>query len=250
MSANPYSFTGSRTQRPSVRAARTTHWLVQLASWLPAALLAFAVPTALSGCGDESGETTGPAPPKIARVKPGGRRASRGPAKGGNLSFYKKVEEFAADDEEKERLRHTFDLQDFEPDSTGLENRDPFRSYVIRQPGEGPQNATEPEAKNEDSECRKGHVAPEYPLRDLTLVGIVLRGTKSYALFRDSASYGHIVNKGDCLGQEKARVTAIRTGFVNLQVTPEASPNQQDRAPQQKAIQLYPDEMLPDIAER
>ena len=164
--------------------------------------------------------------------------------KGSGLSFYKKVEEFAGDDDEMARLRPKFDSLDFEPDITGTENRDPFRSYVIRQPGEGPtgEDASEPIKKTE--ECKKGHVAPTYPLRDLQLVGIVLRGTKSYALFRDSASYGHIVRKGDCLGQEKARVSSIRTGFVNLQLTPDTGAG--ESGPQEKAIQLYPDELLPD----
>lgn len=218
----------------------------RLVTCLATVLLAVGAPVALSGCGDESGDTTGPAPPKIAPPKAGaGRRSSGRTPKGGSLSFYKKVEEFAADDDEKARLRPKFDALDFEPDITGLENRDPFRSYVIRQPGEGPQGGdASGEPVKESDGCKKGHVAPNYPLRDLQLVGIVLRGTRSYALFRDSASYGHIVSKGDCLGQEKARVSSIRTGFVNLQLTPEAGAGTNE--PQEKAIQLYPDELLPD----
>lgn len=219
-----------------------------LGIWLPALLLACTAPVVLSGCGEESGDTTGPAPPKIAPPKPGGsRRGSARGAKKGGLSFYSKIEEYAADDDEKQRLRHTFDTLDFESDITGLENRDPFRSYVVRQPGEGPQTDDgEKEPTKKTEQCKKGHVAPNYPLRDLQLVGIVLRGTRSYALFRDSASYGHIVNKGDCLGQEKARVESIRTGFVNLQLSPDASLNQPDAEPQKRAIQLYPDELLPE----
>ena len=230
---------GPRQLRPRRRLPR--RWLLA-----PALVLAIGGAPTLAGCGPGEGETTGPAPPKIAPPKRGARRGGKS-VKGG-LSFYKKVEEYAANDDEKKRLRHRFDNLDFEPDITGIENRDPFRSYVIRQPGEGPQDASQQSTTATSDECdNKDHVAANYPLRDLRLVGIVLRGTKSYALFRDSAAYGHIVRKGDCLGQEKAKVASIRTGFVNLQVIPESAPNQPDKPPQEKAIQLYPDELLPDI---
>lgn len=234
------------TATPRMGASQPRRSLL-LVTTLPLLLLTAGAPMALSGCGDESGDTTGPAPPKIAPPKAGGsRRGGSRTAKGNRLNFNKKIEEFTADEDEKKRLRHEFDILDFEADFTGLENRDPFRSYVIRQTGVGPTgNDDGSEPVKEAEGCRKGHVAPNYPLHDLTLVGIVLRGTKSYALFRDSASYGHIVSKGDCLGQEKARVSSIRTGFVNLQMTPEKTDTGTSE-PQEKAIQLYPDELLPD----
>lgn len=197
----------------------------------------------LSGCDSGSGETSGAAPPPPKSRKRTGRNVGKS---GGKLEFYEKIEQYAVDDEEAERLRHKFTFRDFESDVTGLENRDPFRSYVIRQTTTTGQGDTQGGTGTSDECENKDHVAPSYPLRDLTLVGIVLRGTRSYALFRDSGSYGHIVRKGDCLGQEKARVSAIRTGFVSLQVTPETAPNQPEREPQEKAIQLYPDELLPD----
>lgn len=238
------------SNRPSIPAGGVTlrcrgaRRSLVLAASLPLLLLSVAAPLALSGCGDQSGETTGPAPPQVKPPRAGANRRG-GQANSKTLSFSKKIEEFAADPEERERLRHKFDSLDFEPDFTGMENRDPFRSYVIRQTGVGPSgNGDVGETIKDTQGCKKGHVAPNYPIHDLTLAGIVLRGTKSYALFRDSASYGHIVSKGDCLGQEKARVSSIRTGFVNLQLTPDTSTSEAE--PQQKAIQLYPDELLPD----
>lgn len=200
----------------------------------------------VGGCGDDAPAPA--SPPRSAAPKTPNAGQPAGPTepkKGSGLQFYPKIEDFAADEEESKRLRHTFAGEDFEPDVTGDENRDPFRSYVIRQPGVGPQQAEGPGSPNAQADLcnNKNLVAPSYSLRDLRLVGIVLRGTKSYALFRDSASYGHIVRKGDCLGQEKARVAAIRTGFVSLEVIPEVAPNQQPKPPQERAIQLYPEEL-------
>jgi hypothetical protein len=80
-------------------------------------------------------------------------------------------------------------------------------------------------------------------MRDLRLIGIVLRGTRSYALFRDSAAFGHIVKRGDCLGKEKARVDSIGAGFVRLEVTPEAPPGGAAPDPQMRDIQLHPEEL-------
>jgi hypothetical protein len=80
-------------------------------------------------------------------------------------------------------------------------------------------------------------------MRDLRLMGIVLRGTRSYALFRDSAAFGHIVKRGDCLGKEKARVETIGAGFVRLKVTPEAPPGAPAPAPETRDIALHPEEI-------
>lgn len=216
-------------------------------SWL--GLAALGVMLGAGGCGDDDG---GSAPPPATTSSPvrkdtdDNRRRGQQPqaAPATDLSFYRKIEAYAADDEEAKRLRHTFKPGDFEPDITGDENRNPFRSYVIRQPGLGQQDQVQEGSGRQSEFCTsKNLVAPNYSLRDLRLVGIVLRGTKSYALFRDTSSYGHIVRKGDCLGQEKARVAAIRTGFVSLEVIPEVAPNQPPRPPQERAIQLYPDEL-------
>lgn len=218
-------------------------------TWLGLAILG--VMLAMGGCGDDGGSTSD-APRPITPVKKNPRNNRRGQPQEQteDLTFYKKIEAYAADEEEAKRLRHTFTPGDFEPDITGDENRNPFRSYVIRQPGLGQQDQIEEGSGRKSEFCTsKNLVAPTYSLRDLRLVGIVLRGTRSYALFRDSSSYGHIVRKGDCLGQEKARVAAIRTGFVSLEVIPEVAPNQPPRPPQERAIQLYPDELTVEPSE-
>ena len=92
-------------------------------------------------------------------------------------------------------------------------------------------------------------MATNYSLRDLNLIGIVLRGTRSYALFRDSGGYGHIVPRGDCLGKEQARVENIGAGFVRLAVTPEAPPGAPAPAAQTRDILLYPEELSVDVIE-
>ncbi len=218
----------------------------RISGWLSVTVLGLAV-----GLGGGCGEDVAPPQPQNSANKPKAKKPRRGrrgaAAKKGELQFYPKIESYVEDDDEKENIRHKFVSRDFEPDGSGDDNRDPFRSYVIRQPGIGPQTSTQVSDEPTKVCSSKSLVASNYSLRDLRLVGIVLRGTRSYALFRDSASYGHIVRKGDCLGQEKARVAAIRAGFVSLEVLPESSPNQ---APQERAIQLYPEEISVDGSQR
>lgn len=235
----------------TVNRAKPRHWPHLPGSWLLCLVLlpALAVVTT-AGCGDEGGSGSSSNKPATRRPptpkKPGGQRGKND--KSGALDFYPKIENFAADNDERRSLRRPFDpLEDFTPDSEGLRNRDPFRSYIVRQPGREIVN-TGDQPKQTDSCDKKEHVASGFPLRELQLVGIVLRGTQSYALFRDSATYGHIVRKGDCLGQEKAKVVAIRAGFVSLQVIPENAGEDTAPQPQDRVIPLYPDEYIPDTA--
>lgn len=223
----------------------------RIARWLVAACIAL-VGASVSGCSDD------PAPPPSSVGSGGGnanrnRNAKRGAEatqqkKGeGTLQFYSKIESYVSDPEEAKALRHVFTLRDFEPDPSGEENRDPFRSFVIQQPGGGQGGASgagqQPDEVSE--RCNTTNiVAPTYSLRDLELIGIVLRGTRSYALFRDRSGYGHIVRRGDCLAQEQARVTAIRTGFVSLQLAPTSPLAGAEEQPQQeREIKLYPEEL-------
>lgn len=207
-------------------------------SWLhvlvPATVLVFA--------GVSCGDDVAPPPPNRAKkpAKSANKRGARkrGGKKSEKLQFYPKVETYTSDDEEAANIRHRFTPSDFEAGASGDVRRDPFRSFVIR--GLGPQSSDQSDSEPTRVCSNKKVEAPNYSLRDLRLVGIVLRGTRSYALFRDSASYGHIVRKGDCLGQEKARVAAIRAGFVSLEVLPDTSVGED---PQERSIQLYPEEM-------
>src|SRR5262245_39776329 len=97
------------------------------------AALAFAI-----SCGDD--EPAPAAQPKVDKndpeaaaappPRPGGPPSPAGQKPGDkappSLRPYPKI---AEDD------RREFRERDFQPDPTGAENRDPFRSYVIRQPG-------------------------------------------------------------------------------------------------------------------
>jgi Tfp pilus assembly protein PilP len=190
-----------------------------------------------AGCGDE------PSAPRPARPKasPAGGAKATGGAKIAGLDSYTKVEDLVTDTEAK-ALRHRFVPRDFEVDPSGNENRDPFRSYVVMQPGTG---ATTAEATLQPTELctAKNMVASNYSLRDLRLQGIVLRGTRSYALFVDSAGFGHIVRRDNCLGKEKALVEKIGAGFVRLEILPDPSPNAAPLPPQKREIQLYPEEL-------
>ncbi|MEM9490109.1 MAG: pilus assembly protein PilP [Myxococcota bacterium] len=190
-------------------------------------------------CGGDEPSSVKPPPRKAG----GKARKKKGKGKGnqGRLQAYPRIEQLV-DDEEATTLRHRFVAGDFDYDSSGNVNRDPFRSFVIGQRDIGSGGTTSGTSAEEPTEVcsSKNLVAANYSLRDLKLVGIVLRGTSSYALFRDSGSYGHIVRKGDCLGQEKARVASIRAGFVNLEVIPESASGQE---PTVQPRRLYPEDL-------
>lgn len=220
----------------------------RIAQWL-AAMCITLLAASISGCEDEL-----PPPPSAVSNNASNANRNRNAKTGPNakqkgeentLQFYSKIESYVADPEEAKALRHVFTVKDFESDPSGEENRDPFRSFVIQQPGSGRMGDANGQQPDEVSErCNATNiVAPTYSLRDLDLIGIVLRGTRSYALFRDRSSYGHIVRRGDCLGQEQARVTAIRTGFVSLQLAPGNPLAGAEQAQQEREIKLYPEEL-------
>jgi Tfp pilus assembly protein PilP len=209
-----------------------------LAALLGAALLL----PALSGCGEDEPAAAKPAP---APARSSAKAAKTAAAKKGKqvaLQLYTKVEDLVPDADERKAIRHEFRDRDFAPDSTGNENRDPFRSYVVRQPGVGAGNSKPVAAVEATETCsKKQQIAPTYSLRDLRLIGIVLRGAKSFALFRDSGGLGWVVRRNDCLGKEKARVKDIGAGFVTLDVAAEATANQNPA--QERSIQLYPEDL-------
>ncbi len=229
----------------------------------------------MPACGDDDGGKAPPARPKrpVARLAtPGGKVST------GGLQMYRKVEavlqaecfqtdtsdrpdaEVKLDCKKKARLlaakvRRKFVPRDFEPDVTGVDNRDPYRSYVVRQQSINSRDTGDMAAAVTEMCTAKNMVAPNplasdprarrsHSIRDLRLVGIVLRGTRSYALFNDRSSFGHIVRRGDCLGKEKARVTEVGAGFVRLEVAPEVGvAGTAGRPSQKREIQLHPEEL-------
>lgn len=210
---------------PRPRGARLWLWLVG------ASLL-------LAGCGDSDGGASAPAstPAVPQRAQP--KKPQAGEA-GAGLRFHAKIEDLY-DPEEIQEVRHVFSPDDFRPDLAGGTKRDPFRSLAVAQMAAARNQETR---KVDPTQACKDLVADSYSLRDLRLVGIVLRGSRSYALFVDKGSQGHIVTRGDCLGQEKARVLSVRAGFVTLQIIPEAAQGVPDSALQERTIALYPDEL-------
>jgi len=112
---------------------------------------------------------------------------------------------------------------------------------VINQPGLLPDLGA---AGEQTETCsRRQLVATKYALRDLRLVGIVSRGTRRFALFQDTADLGHIVNRGDCVGKEKARVKEIGAGFVTLEMASDLVPGQSPNRGEERSIPLYPEEL-------
>lgn len=198
------------------------------------ALLAALV--ALGACGGDD------APQKKRRraapgvPPPSAKAAGKDKAKGPPLETYPKI---------ADSLRRTFLAEDFRPDPTGEKNRDPFRSYIVRQPGIA---GAEPKSDGAaDEVCRntkkkKNWMAPTYSLRDLKLVGIIMRGTRGYAQFVDSSGEGWTVTQNNCLGVEKAIVQAIGSGVVRLRVQPEAPLGGTAPPPVQRDIPLFPEE--------
>lgn len=205
---------------------------IKLASMLALGLM-------LAACGEDE-----EAPPP----KPRGNEAAapRGPARGAgaatpgaSLPAYKRVEDLAADDKERLSLRHSFRETDFTFDPTGTVNRDPFRSFVIAQPGVttgGDALAIEPTEL-----CpSKRQIASTYGARELKLNGIVARGTMRWALFSDTAQRGHIVHRNDCIGKEKGRVIEIGATYVKAEISPEPVPNQPPRPAEVVIYELHP----------
>ncbi len=225
----------------------------------------------LVGCGDEEGA----APANKPAAKPAGKAGAKAPAKTTKqLTPMPHVEDrvacptppstktcnpkvpacdkgeycleagngnFCGPCPEREGIRHTFAARDFLPTATGLENRDPFQSFVVAQPGLSPEPDSAA-AKIQAPQCTqtKQFQAASYSVQDLALVGIVAQGTQRKVLLLDNTNYGYIVHKGDCVGREKAFVKEIGANFVTFQVSPDpANPSQ--REPIEVSKTLYTD---------
>jgi Tfp pilus assembly protein PilP len=205
-------------------------------------LLAISIAGAACGGGksDDNAPQAGQPVAAGAAAQPAG--AGSGSAKKDPLQVNMKVEDIVPPDEVA-TIRHKFRERDFAPDLSGDENRDPFQSFVVVQPGVGTTNNPGMPVPATDQCTSKQQVATNYALRDLRLAAIITRGLKRFALFQDTADNGHVVAKLDCLGKEKARVKEIGERTVTLELVPEQMPNQAPRAPEEKSIPLYPTEL-------
>ena len=220
------------------------------------------------GCGDDP-------KPKKPKKRPGGAgKARAAPAaatakgKPGELKFYTKIENIVAREcegneeeceKEAEAIRHRFVTSNFDPDLTGGDNRDPFYSFVRKPVGLADDGSSGTEnVKKRTHTCNERRLRAPNPLardprarrsvsfNDLTLTAIVLRGTKSFALFKDKSQYSHIVQVGDCLGKEKVLVADIGATTVKLELAQDAD---KGRAAQGYTRQLHPDELSPEDPE-
>lgn len=200
----------------------------------------------LAGCGEDEP----PPPPRKPRqtaataVATGGGRGSAQPE---TLVAYKKVEDVVKP-EEAPTVRHQFKPTDFVPDPSGNTNRDPFRSYVIAQVSANTTADNEETTTKTEKCANKKIAAAGYSTHELRLIGVVSRGTISYATFADSADVGWVVQRGDCIGSEHARVKTIGGAFVTLEY-PGAPPTAADPNPHvdERQYQLYPKDLATEM---
>lgn len=213
--------------------------------WLAVALLA--LPAA--GCGEDDP----PPVPQGTRAAAGAAPGRGGPAQAADkLLVLRRIEDRTADKKERDSIRHTFRENDFAFDPTGTMNRDPFRSYVIAQPGV---SSSEGGLALEPTEVcpARNQIATSVPARELKLIGIVSRGTTRWALLEEAGQKGHIVNLGDCVGKEKARVTKMGATFIDSEIAAEMSATGQPLRPAEKITwQLHPKQLpvLDELEER
>lgn len=193
-----------------------------------------------SACGDD------PPPPPAATAPggagaPGTKPAANAKDSKNKLATRPKIEARVTD-AEKANIRHTFRDRDFIADQN---NRDPFQSFVLAQPGvgTGQQDALQ---RDQTKKCLRPdqYVATNYSYTDLRLVGIISERTQKRVLMMDSGNLGHLIKKGDCVGREKALVKDIGSGYITFQVEPDVpTAAQAARAVEEHSVQLYPNQM-------
>jgi Tfp pilus assembly protein PilP len=188
-------------------------------------LLAMTVLVAACG-GDE---------PKPPPPQKGGTPASSAPAaaaapKTTPMSFRAKVDQ---------QFRKELSQSDFVPDSSGEINRDPFRSYLVAPAPIGGET-TSPDQKDE---CENRMVAEKSNYGDLRLIGIITRGTRNFAMFKDASQVGQIAYQGDCLSKDKARVLEITPGCVRVEVRAEAPPGAPAPPAREEKVCLHPEDI-------
>jgi len=223
------------------------------------AIAALVAACSLAGCGggDEGGGGAGggtAADKKVADAKKKAedkkkkeKDAKKKKIKIEAVSFIETLERIVPPDEAP-TIRRRLKERDFVADPTGAENRDPFHSFVLPQVGGQTTLASTgtPIAKPTGLCTKKKMVATTYALRDLKLIGIIARGAKRYALFRDAKGTGHMVERGKCVAREKAMVTEIGEGHVTVEIVPDAIPGGPEPVAERRSIPLYPNELGPE----
>lgn len=209
----------------------------------------------LAGCGDEGGGGGGAAADAKKKADADAKKKAADAKKKTKkkvklkeevASFIPTLERVVPADESK-TIRRRLKERDFLADPLGAENRDPFRSFLLPQVGsDEPQAPTTNTARPTDQCAKNKLVATNYALRDLNLIGIVVRGAQRFALFRDAKGIGHMVERGRCVGREKALVTEIGDGHVTIEIMPEAIAGGAEPTAEKKSIPLYPNELTVD----
>lgn len=223
--------------------AKMNRW-PRLGSWMP--VIGVGLVLSGSACGDDEAAAPPPAAAP-APAKPKAQAASGASGKSESLDTYQKVESLV-DEEEAKTIRHQFKERDFSSDPQ-MENRDPFRSFVL---GSSLASASGGNTGllRDTEQCRKDRqIATNFGVRDLRLSAILAQGTQRHAMFQDSSDFGHFVMRGDCVGKEKARVVEVGAGFVRFEFLPEVAPGQPPRPSETFDVQLFPDEMQPQVGE-
>lgn len=202
---------------------------MQTRSWLPILM-------ALAACGDDEGG----APPKVGQATPAaapGAPTANNPS-GKLLTPQLHIEDRVTDPAEKASLRRQFKERDFAVEQN---NRDPFQSFTVGQPGLGA-DKVQPEITKR---CAREDqfIASSYSYADLKLVGIVAQGTQRKVLMMDPGNVGRIIKRGDCVGKEKALVKDIGTGYVTFVLEPEQAPAGTVSTAEEHSVQLYPNQI-------
>ncbi len=189
-----------------------------------------------AACGED--DPPPPPPPGGGGGAPGAKPTAATKDSKNKLAVKPKIEARVTE-AEKANIRHTFRDRDFIADQN---NRDPFQSFVLTQPGlgGGQQDALK---RDPTKRCLRADqfIASNYSYTDLRLVGIIAEKTQRRVLMMDSGNLGHIIRKGDCVGREKALVKDIGAGYITFQVEPDDV--NLARQVEEHSVQLYPNQM-------
>lgn len=203
----------------------------------------------LASCGDDGGGGGGASKkPDAAKAAKDKKKKDKVKPKKVEVVTYISTLEKVVPADEAPTIRRRLKDRDFMADLTGTENRNPFQSFTMPQVGTGTQPTTGPgpAPKPTDLCARNKLKASSYAIKDLALIGIVRRGSQYFAMFRDPKGVGHVIERGNCLGREKALVTAIGDDLVTTERLPEAVAGGPEPVPVTESIPLFKEEITAD----